>query len=254
MRRRAFLGGVGAAFIASRATGQDQLDSFVALSGDRFIHGDTEYRLADVIAPPVYTLNDRAPVYFNQSKDALKVLLQKRAPLLTEIDTPNRWGIKTVVAAIQNGDVLAERLVRDGALRVAPQSEDLARIDKLLTLEDEARRASRGLWARRAYRLRNGNDLDDAASAIGDFHILEGVVRRAAAARSRLYLNFGKDYRTDFTASASNRPMRKWARAGFDLAALEGKKIRVRGFVNFLNGPSINLTHVRQIEVTEASG
>lgn len=251
MKRRTFLAGVGTTLIAARAAAQNQPDRFTALSGDRFIQGDTEYRLADVMAPPLYTLDDKTPIYFNQSKSALQSLLDEEALILTQTGPPNRWGVKTVIAATQTGDALAVSLVRNGAVRVAPQSEDLARIDRLFMLENEARKMKRGLWSRKAYRSRDANDLDDAVTAIGDYHSLEGVVRRTAAARSRLYLNFGDDYRTDFTASAGNRLMRKWARAGFDLTSLESKRIRVRGFVTSLNGPSIDLTHVRQIEVTE---
>lgn len=251
MKRRTFLTGMGTTLIASDVVGENKPDSFIALSGDRFMRSDMEYRLADVIAPPLYTLDDKAPIYFTQSKIALQSLLDEDALVLTERSAPNRWGVKTVTVRPQDDEGLAVSLVRQGAVRVSPQSEDLARIDRLLIVENEARKTRQGLWAHKAYQLRNANDLDDATTAIDHFHILEGVVRRAAAARSRFYLNFGDEYRTDFTASAPNRLLRKWARAGSDLASLEGKKIRVRGFVISLNGPSINLTHVRQIEVIE---
>ena len=240
--------------MAPRGAAQnDKSEPCTALSGDRFVRGDTEYRLADILAPPLYTLGEARPVYFGRSRSALQDLLNGAVPVLTEIAASSRWGVKAVIATSAAGDDFAGTLVGAGAARVAPQTDDLARIDRLLALEDRARRAARGLWAYDAYRIRRANDHDDAAGAIGEFCLLEGMVRRAAAARARVYLNFGDDYRTDFTASASNRLARRWAKAGFeaglDLAALEGRRLRVRGALAAINGPSIDLSHMRQIEI-----
>ena len=74
-------------------------------------------------------------------------------------------------------------------------------------------------------------------------------MRSAALARGRYYLNFGEDYREDFTATTRSRTGKKWARTGFDLLSLEGAQIRVRGFTVWINGPSIELAHIKQIEV-----
>lgn len=240
--------------MAPRGSAQnDKPETYTALSGDRFVGGDAEYRLADILAPPFYTLGEARPVYFSWSRSALQDLLNGAAPILTEVAAPSRWGVKAVVATSAAGDDFAEALVGAGAARVAPQTDDLARIDNLLALEGRARRAARGLWAHDAYRVRRANDLDDAAGAIGEFCLLEGTVRRAAAARARVYLNFGDDYRTDFTASAAGRLARRWANAelgaDLDLTALEGRRLRVRGVVAAINGPSIDLSHVRQVEI-----
>ena len=63
---------------------------------------------------------------------------------------------------------------------------------------------------------------------------------RARKIGGRFYLNFGEDYKTDFTATARSSIYNAWARDGFDLAALEGARLRIRGFVSDINGPSIH--------------
>ena len=260
MRRRGFVFGAGAALscalTATRASAQNgTVQAYTALSGDHFVRGDTEYRLADILAPGLYTLGEERPVFFSRSKTALQDLLNGGDAILTELAAPSRWGVKAVAAASRSGDDFAALLVGAGAARVAPQTDDLARIDGLLALEGAARREGRGLWAYDAYRVRRANDLDDATGAVGEFCLLEGTVRRAAAARARVYLNFGDDYRTDFTASAASRLARRWREtesgAGLDLAALEGRRLRVRGVVAAINGPSIDLTHARQVEIID---
>jgi hypothetical protein len=116
----------------------------------------------------------------------------------------------------------------------------------LLTLEADARKAKRGIWADAFYRVRKP---EDVASEIGTFQIVEGKVTAVGGGRGRLYLNFGADYRTDFTVTVSVRDRKRLAKEGIDPAAWAGKSIRIRGWLSLLNGPEIELTHAEQVEV-----
>lgn len=248
MNRRAFLTGA-AAFAAAPARGA-KIPNAAALAGDRFTAGEEEFHLADIAAPSAYALHADAEPYFNEAKAALEALVNGRALDVEEAGAKTRWGA-LVVKARRRGDerTLQERLVEAGAARVAPQTQDLAFIDRLLGLEAQARTQRIGLWRLDGYRV---FDAAAAEDAVGAYHLVEGAVLRASLARGRFYLNFGEDYKTDFTAGAASRLYRRWAKAGFDLAALQGARIRVRGFVEAINGPSVDLTHQRQIEVLAA--
>ncbi|MEX0643808.1 MAG: hypothetical protein WD076_00740, partial [Parvularculaceae bacterium] len=125
---------------------------------------------------------------------------------------------------------------------------DAVVIDRLLSIEGEARAAKRGLWSDWRYRV---YDADEASFAVGSFNILEGVILAADARGGRVYLNFGDDYRTDFTVTAKSSLARQWAKEGLDLATLAEARVRARGYVTWINGPSIELTHPRQIEILE---
>jgi hypothetical protein len=74
------------------------------------------------------------------------------------------------------------------------------------------------------------------------------VVDRARV-RDRIYLNFGPDWRTDFTVSIETRLLKTFEKAALDPMDLKGRKIRVRGWIESRNGPSIDVTHPEQIEV-----
>jgi len=63
--------------------------------------------------------------------------------------------------------------------------------------------------------------------------------------RGRVYLNFGDDYKSDFTATIPPDASSTFRRSKFDPLALEGKVIRVRGYLRDYNGPVIDLTHHR---------
>ena len=64
-----------------------------------------------------------------------------------------------------------------------------------------------------------------------------------------LYLNFAEDWRNDFTVTIERKSLASFEEAGLDLEALTGKRIRVRGFIEWWNGPMIAATHPEQIEV-----
>ncbi|PQA88908.1 thermonuclease family protein [Hyphococcus luteus] len=243
MRRRLFLAGAAAMF--ARADAQTFVSNAKALSGARFMSGETEFLLADIIAPPLYTLEKERPPHFEVSRRALQDLLTGALDV-EDVLAPTRWGVRRVLAKrTGESETLQERLVAAGAARVRPQTEDHDLIRRLLALEDAARAGRRGLWALPDYRV---FDAGKAWGAVGAFHLVEGTVREAGQHGSRFYMNFGEDYRTDFTASAASRLYRRWKKAGTDLVALAGVPVRVRGLVEAINGPSIDLTHFLQVE------
>ena len=71
----------------------------------------------------------------------------------------------------------------------------------------------------------------------------------AVVIKGRAYLNFGQDWRTDFTFSISPRDRRRFEQQGVDLAGLAGRRVRARGWVTLRNGPLIQLTHPEQLEI-----
>ena len=68
------------------------------------------------------------------------------------------------------------------------------------------------------------------------------------ASSHRLVLNFGRDWRSDFTVSVSRQDMKLFRDAGIDIRTLKGRTIRVRGWLFRENGPMIRATHPEQIE------
>ena len=242
MKRRCLLmAAAGAPLLTARAFAAGA----TVLSGDRFMLDGLEYQLADVFAPPLYTFGNETAPFFDEAKSALKQTLGGAALEVEEVAPVTRWGVRIVRACI--GETSAELdLVRRGAARVRPRTDDLEFLGDLLAAEQEARAAARGLWALPDYRVYEARD---AEPAVGGYNLIEGVVRQAAKSGSRFYLNFGDDFRTDFTAGATSRIYRSWAKTGFGLEQLAGARLRVRGFVENINGPSIDLTHQRQIEM-----
>ncbi|MEL7488750.1 MAG: thermonuclease family protein, partial [Pseudomonadota bacterium] len=158
----------------------------------------------------------------------------------------DRWGRRIVVARSSAADfTLQDALVERGFARVVPETNESARLRRLLASEQMARAARRGLWRRKRFAVFRA---DRAEGAVGAFHIIEGAPVAFAERRSRAYLNFGADFRRDFTATLPTRALKRWREQGIDPAAWIGVPVRIRGFVQWINGPSIALKHSMQVE------
>jgi endonuclease YncB( thermonuclease family) len=207
-------------------------------------------RLAGIEAPkpPPGREAGRAWPLAAASRDALDELLRGRAVELRDAAAqPDRHG-RSVAHLLRDDAVWVEgELLRRGAARVRTTPEDRARAHEMLALEDEARRAGRGLWRSPAFAVR-----DAASVGRGEgFQIVEGRVVEAAAVKGDVYLNFGPDWRTDFTVQIPRRVLRLFREAGLDPAGWSGKRVRVRGWVQSKNGPLIEATHPEQIELLD---
>lgn len=81
---------------------------------------------------------------------------------------------------------------------------------------------------------------EEAGKHVGKLTVVKGRVLSTFQTREDLYLNFGADYKTDFTVRI---PKRAWKQFG----DMKGKEITVRGVVREYNGPMIVADFKEQI-------
>jgi len=247
---------VAAQFLASAAAGELRRGAEVkaekALDGDTLaLAGGRVLRLAAVLAPKS-TDRDRDRGIAGAAaaaRAALERLAGGKALTLWQGDfAEDRHGRVFAYAQTADGVWLQDELVRLGHARVFTQPGAAERAKDMLKLEADARAAKRGLWALAAYAVRGD---EEAGRHTESFQLVEGRVEKAAPARELYYLNFGRDFRRDFTIGLDRAALRAFRRGGLDPAALEGKRIRVRGWVLWRGGPYIGATHPEQVEVIE---
>jgi endonuclease YncB( thermonuclease family) len=218
-----------------------------AADGGGFITTDgEEVRLSGVLAPSAGG-EAASTTVTAAARDALETALRDRTVTVAAGEAPrDRYG-RTVAQVFADGIWVQAGLLEAGEVRAAPDVASVACAKALLAGEGKARDGRKGQW-RGLFRVR---DPDDLRNRVGSFQIVEGDVVTATVTRGRAFINFGADYRTDFTVTIEPEDMRTFRQAKFDVPALAGKRIRVRGWVEFYNGPEITITTPAAIEVLE---
>lgn len=157
---------------------------------------------------------------------------------------PDRYGRAAALVESSEGRLFQQELVGDGLAIAYATGDVLPCFDRLLAAEDAARRSHRGFW--RSAELPSA-DPEALRSRIGGFAIFQGAVISVGNRRDRTYLNFGTHWSQDTTVeiAAADRT-RFGGEAG--LSRLEGRTVRVRGFLQEHGGPVMKVTSPMQIE------
>lgn len=142
-----------------------------------------------------------------------------------------------------------EDLVGSGHARVEPASDGCIR--PLLTAERRARSAKLGLWADPYYELRWAEKPAAILAERGRFTVVQGKVLSVRESGGTIYVNFGRRWTEDFTVTISKRNERAFTAAGIEPKKLDGRHVRIRGWVEERGGPWIEATRPEQIEFVE---
>lgn len=146
-------------------------------------------------------------------------------------------------------------MLTSGHARAYGMPDNYACMDALLAAEAPARSARTGLWSNSAYAIRHAWRTQELMVLRGTFQLVEGRVVKAQRVKSGwIYLNFGKDWRSDFSVAVAPGVSRSHAAWAAGLLDLEGAEVRVRGFIDRRNGPLITIEHPSQIEVLADRG
>ncbi len=227
------------------------------IDGDSFVmrlEGGDELsvRLSAVQAPRTAQRVQKAWPFASESKAGLAALIQGRSVQLSYGgERRDRFGraiaqVYTIDGSGQPDLWVQGEMVRLGLARVYSWKGELADMAALYDLELQARTRRRGLWEHAFYAVRRP-DPDPLAQFVDSLQIVEGVVISTADVRGRIYLNFGSDYKTDFTISIAKKNAKAFA--AINPLGLTGARVRVRGWIEMINGPMIWLDHPGRLEI-----
>jgi len=142
-------------------------------------------------------------------------------------------------------------LLEQGKALVSARIGDKGCAEALLASERAARAAKRGLWADPNFAPLSSENLPALEAARGRFALVEGKVLSVRESGATIYMNFGRRWTRDFTVTVLKRQQRTFAAAGLDVKQLEGRRIRVRGWVERRGGPIIEAAAPEQIELID---
>lgn len=142
-----------------------------------------------------------------------------------------------------------QAIVSQGLARVYSFPDNRACIAELMAAEGRARAMKLGIWADPYYHVRQADRPQALLERSGNYELVEGRVLLADKAGGRVYLNFGRSWKEDFTAVIDAKAVRLFGDSGLDPLVLEGALVRARGWLDNHDGPRIEVSHPEQIEV-----
>lgn len=199
-----------------------------------------EIRLAGLrVSRPVDRWSRAARELLQDRAQGRQVTLEPPAP------AQDRRGRLLAQVTTADGLWLQGLLLEAGLARVETFADNPWRVPEMLAIEVAARGAGRGLWSEPRFRVLGAAEAETAGEG---FHLVEGRVVRVVERRDRFYLDFGQDWRRDFSVTVLKRDRAAFKAAGLDPAELADARLRVRGWMRMFNGPMIDATHPQQIE------
>ncbi|ATQ70483.1 MULTISPECIES: thermonuclease family protein [Methylosinus] len=192
----------------------------------------------------------------------LRALLEARLAagrlvFLSAPAAPDRWGRLAggLYVEGEGGEAalvfLAETLLREGLARFRPDPAAFPCRNSLLAAEAEARRSGLGLWSAGEYVVVDAGRPDRLKGRKG-MVVVEGVVTGIGEAGGSLYLNFGPKRWADFAVVIWKRNLETFEREGLRPHLLSGRRVRVRGLIDTVHGPRMELLAPAQMEIVGA--
>ena len=232
-----------------RSTSEDSVAS-LSPAGEIGLRSGRKVRLLDVRLPADGEDLERSLAW-------LRTLVGRRVSVAALSGGADRWGRHAADVALVDEPApidLAERLVAEGFVFVdATERAALCR-PELLAAEDRARGRRAGLWASERHRPISAQDMTRLTAQIGHYALVEGVVRSVGERPQRVYLNFGRDWKTDLTITI---PKRTWAilqERGLSATTLKGQHVRARGVLDEWQGVAVEIMAADMLELVSRDG
>ena len=178
------------------------------------------------------------------SRDWLTGMIGRKGVNLSKCDEKDRFG-RTLAIVMREGININLELLAQG-LAVPMLIPPCGRSISIQVLEMAARalKGKKGLYASDEYTV---IDHAKAGEYIGKKVVVAGMIRDIHKSEKAVQLNFGVDWRTDFTAVIFRDSLERFGSLDLDLDKFKGRFVFVMGRVKEYNGPEIIVRWPTQI-------
>ena len=178
---------------------------------------------------------------------AKTLLSNQRVKLVTYDRKYDKYGRLLADAYLEDGRWVNLEFIKAGVAHIYTFPDNRRDVSALLAAETKARQEKKGLWKYPRWNIKNGQKCCEKED-LARFQVIEGTIYDVTTHKGMIYLNFGENWRTDFTVEI-NRKAQELFGKNWNFEGLRGKEVQVRGFVKPVNGALISLTHPEQLVV-----
>lgn len=163
---------------------------------------------------------------------------------------PDRYDRRHAYVYAADGRLLQAELVAAGLAIVRPDGTPPDCVRALLALEATARKAGLGLWQDSRI-VGNAMEESSLSARNGLYGLVEGRVVSIGYGSRLVFVDFGRNHRTDFTVMMQNGLIPRLREAGISLESLSGRAVRVRGVIEESGGPAIRIADPFALELLD---
>ena len=222
------------------------------VDGDTLILADGRVvRMAGVEAPKPHLAMDGANIdeFARAAHDALEGFVAgARIEIRLGEFSRDRHDRTLAQVYLGDGTWLQEAMVEAGFVRVRPFAGDFSCLGDLVKHERGARDMARGLWRSAEYSVVSAYD-PSLIERKGLYVLVEGWVVSVGHGNRVDFLNFGRNWRHDFTVIVGSSLAGRFADSGLPIDGLAEQRVRVRGVIEESGGSAIRLNDPGEIEV-----
>ena len=144
-------------------------------------------------------------------------------------------------------------LIRRGLETVYATAHNKRCFTTLLDMEQKARKAKLGEWKNdKSLRLYEAADVQTLNQhPQGNFVIVKGQIHSIGRSSNNTFINFDKNWRTDFTIVVASRLLKRKTLSWPHLKGLVGKQVIARGWLDHWNGPMIRMEIPEMLQVID---
>jgi len=211
--------------------GEHKFNVVRVLDGDTIdLEGGIRVRLLGLDTP------EKGEYLADVSRDWLTGMIGGRGVNLSKCDEKDRFG-RTLAIVMREGININLELLAQGLavpMLIPPCGRNIS--NQVLETAARALKGKKGLYASDEYSI---IDHTKAGEYIGKKAVVSGRIKSVHRSKKVIYLNFGIDWRTDFTAVIFTGSLEKFRALSIDPEDLKGRFVYVIGRVKQYNGPEI---------------
>jgi micrococcal nuclease len=222
------------------------------LDGDTFITESGETVRLIGINTPEKARNDTPaePFAYEAKNFTTKLINGQEIRLEFEERRTDRYGRLLAHAYLPNGAWINAKILEAGFGHVYSFPDNRGKIRALEPFAANARQERRGIWSLPRWRVLSADETIPDEN-VGAFNLVQGKVKHTAKVKGITYLNFGEDWRTDFTVEIRPQHHKYFDQADINpLTYYRGKDVIVRGMIKPVNGWIITVSHPEQLTIT----
>lgn len=216
----------------------------IRLSDDRIIHlTGLDYPDIDFYEPGPLSVTAQT-ILDDFLKGQVVLIYQTPSP---KAGRKNRMDHSIAHLVRQKDKIWAQGLIlKLGLARTRTSQYNMELADQMMELENSARQKKLGLWEDERYKVLSP---EQTKTQIDSYAIVEGKIISASMKRNKVYLNFGRNWKEDFTVAIASKDLRSFTKVHMDPKQWSGKEVRVRGWISDYYGPFMEINHPSRFEL-----